>query len=304
MKFSFFITLLWATTLSLSVQIGKNFNNWETIPDTVKNEQIPELDKFKKNDESYQTTTQNNMVFVKGGSFQMGRSDGRSNEKPTHSVTLSDFYIGAYEVTFYEFDEYCNNVGKKLLYDENKGRGKLPVIHVSWSDAIEYCNWRSKQEDLTPVYNIVDNNVQANFQVNGYRLPTETEWEYAARSRGKDEKWAGTNMEISLSLFGNSSPHPKEIDVYEFTAPVGSFLANSLGIFDMSGNVSEWCWDWEAKYSYSNKKNPKGPSSGYQRITRGGSYANGPSLLRCSVRRSAYPESNRSSVGFRLAKSN
>lgn len=304
MKIFLFITLFWITFLNFSVQRDNNFNNWEIISHMYDNEQIPKSKEFKKDYESCQIITPNNMVFVKGGTFQMGRSNGRSNEKPTHSVTLNDFYIGAYEVTFYEFDEYCNNVGKKLLYDENNGRGKLPVIHVSWNDAIEYCNWRSKQENLTPVYSMVNNSVQANFQVNGYRLPTEAEWEYAARSRGKDEKWAGTNMEMSLSLFANSSSHPKKIDAYEFTAPVGSFLPNSLGIFDMSGNVSEWCWDWEAKYSYNNKKNPKGPYSGTQRITRGGSHANGPSLLRCSVRRSAYPESSRFSVGFRLAKSN
>ncbi len=253
------------------------------------------------------------MVFVQGGTFQMGSKDGYDNEKP-HSVTLSDYYIARHEVTFEEYDRFCQATGKKKPDDEGWGRGKRPAISVSWYDAIEYCNWRSSQDGLTPVYSInkltkdpnnksrIDKlkwTVTINWQANGYRLPTEAEWEYAARSRGKDHKWAGTSSESQLTSFANGTG---ETDGYEYTSPVGTFKANDLGLFDMSGNVREWCWDWYGSYSRNSNSNPKGPNKGSYRVLRGGSWLNGPAYLRCANRLYSYPDNRFNDFGFRLSR--
>ncbi len=258
-------------------------------------------------------TELDNMVFIQGGTFQMGSKDGKSNETP-HSVTLSDYYIARHEVTFEEYDRFCQATGKTKPDDEGWGRGKRPVINVSWYDAIEYCNWRSSQDGLTPVYSINErtqdpNNkssrddlkwtVTINWQANGYRLPTEAEWEYAARSRGKDQKWAGTSSEDQLTSFANGYG---KTDGYQYTSPVGTFKANDLGLFDMNGNVYEWCWDWYGSYSLNSNSNPKGPNTGSGRVLRGGSWFSLPASLRCAYRLDLYPDDRNLDIGFRLSR--
>ncbi|NRB53733.1 MAG: SUMF1/EgtB/PvdO family nonheme iron enzyme [Saprospiraceae bacterium] len=257
----------------------------------------------------------NHMVFVQGGTFQMGSKKGGDNETP-HSVNLSDYYIARHEVTFEEYDRFCQATGKEKPNDHGWGRGKRPAIYVSWYDAIEYCNWRSSQDGLTPVYSINKrtqdpNNknryddlkwkVTINWQANGYRLPTEAEWEYAARSRGKDQKWAGTSSESQLVSFANGKG---DMDGYEYTSPVGTFKANDLGLFDMSGNVWEWCWDWYDGDYYAKSPNsiPKGPNTGSYRVLRGGSWNLGPAFLRCADRFSYTPDGRNYDIGFRLSR--
>lgn len=239
-----------------------------------------------------------NMVFVKGGTFQMGSKDGQSGETP-HAVTLSDYYMGRYEVTFEEYDAFCVATGKEKPDDRNWGRGKRPANYVSWYDAIEYCNWLSEKHTLKKVYTIIGTNITANWKANGYRLPTEAEWEYAARSRGKDEKWAGTSSESQLSSFANGFG---KTDGFEYTAPVGTFKANDLGLFDMSGNVWEWCWDWFGTYSKSINTNPKGSNTGTVRVIRGGSLDYKPAYLRCTNRNYTGPDSRSGAIGFRISR--
>jgi len=267
-----------------------------------------------------------NMVFVKGGTFQMGSKDGDSDET-SHTVTLSDYYIGRYEVTFQEYDAFCVATGKEKPSDQGWGRKKRPVINVHWYDALEYCNWLSKVHDLQAVY-IIDksrknpNNtssyddlkwlVSINWNANGYRLPTEAEWEYAARSRGKDQKWAGTSSESSLASYGNfcdkscsySWKTEHQDDNYANSSPVGSFRANDLGLFDMSGNVYEWCWDWyDTDYYYKSiNTNPKGSNTGSRRVRRGGSGSDRPADLRCADRSSNSPDYRNPFIGFRLSR--
>lgn len=244
------------------------------------------------------------MVFVQGGTFQMGSKDGESDET-RHSVTLSDYYIARHEVTFEEYDRFCQATGKEEPNDRGWGRGKRPVIAISWYDAVDYCNWLSSQQSLQKVYTINGTSVTANWQANGYRLPTEAEWEYAARSRGKDHKWAGTSKETELASFGNYYEGGKKgKDSYEYTSPVGSFKTNDLGLFDMSGNVWEWCWDWYDKYYYakSPKSNPIGSNTGSARVLRGGSWYNSPASLRCAYRVNDTPGNRDRYIGFRLSR--
>jgi formylglycine-generating enzyme required for sulfatase activity len=223
-----------------------------------------------------------NMAFVKGGTFQMG-----------------------HEVTFEEYDAYCKATGKSKPGDEGWGRGRRPVINVSWNDVVAYCNWRSQQEGYQPVYTIRGDKVTADWSANGYRLPTEAEWEFAARSRGSNDKWAGTSQESELASYGNHwESVSNDKDGYEYTAPVGSFRTNDLGLHDMSGNVWEWCWDWYDSdyYDNSSSRNPHGPSTGASRVRRGGSWDNVPAYLRCAYRSNSSPGFRGSSIGFRLTR--
>ncbi len=188
-------------------------------------------------------TTGMEFVSVKGGCFEMGDlfGDGEDDEKPEHEVCVDDFYMGRYEVTQDQYRKITGNNPSKL-----KG-GKLPVENMSWNDA---------QNFIHKLNNISGQN---------YRLPTEAEWEYAARSGGKLEKWAGTNNKSELERYawyrGNK------------THTVGQKEPNGLGLFDMSGNVWEWCSDWYDKnyYSLSPHNNPHGSSKGSGRVIRGGS---------------------------------
>ncbi|MCB0519282.1 MAG: SUMF1/EgtB/PvdO family nonheme iron enzyme [Saprospiraceae bacterium] len=262
-------------------------------------------------EETTKTTTEDlpGFVFLQGGDFKM-----------PHSVTLSDFYVSRYEITVKEYLEFANSTNSNFPEWKEKGSSyniqtgsnnhykKLgsaltnsnhPIVGISWLNAVAYCNWRSEQDGFQKVYSISGSNVTANWNANGYRLPTEAEWEYAARSRGKDEEWAGTSSESSLSQYANASGTG---DGYEYTAPVGSFKANSLGLFDMSGNVWEWCWDWYGTYPTSSQNNPHGPDSGSYRVLRGGSWNDIPSDLRCANRSYSGPVNRYFDYGFRLAR--
>ncbi|MCB9274804.1 MAG: SUMF1/EgtB/PvdO family nonheme iron enzyme [Lewinellaceae bacterium] len=244
------------------------------------------------------------MVFIRGGYFEMGDNfgDGSDDEKPVHIVSLSDFFLGTHEVTFDEYDAFCDATGYHRPSDyQGWGRGRRPVINVCWDDAIEYCNWRSRQENLQEVYVINGVEVVWRSNANGYRLPSEAEWEYAARSQGKKEPLTATLDGGGNDAYANFSGD----DGYPYTAPVGSFPANSIGLHDMSGNVSEWCWDWydEGYYEKSeNSHDPRGPDSGSYHIIRGGSWEGFPTEGRCSNRSFDNREDYSSSLGFRLAR--
>ena len=187
-----------------------------------------------------------------------------------------------------------------------------PVIHVSWNDAIAYCNWLSDHRGFQKVYTISGAKVSANWKANGYRLPTEAEWEYAARSKGKDYKYAWGNGEPHGNIGDEKGKekYPDWIiwenynDGYETTAPVGSFKQGDLGITDMTGNVYEWCWDWYASayYNISPNNNPTGPETGSYRVIRGGSGGCRPVFLRCTYRSKNSPANRSDIIGFRLAR--
>ncbi len=214
------------------------------------------------------------MIFVKGGSFQMGSNDSNSDEKPIHSVTVSDFYIGKYEVTQKEW---------KAVMGSNPSNWKgdnLPVERVSWYDAVEFCNKKSEMEGLQKCYSGSGKNITCDFTKNGYRLPTEAEWEYAARggNKSKGYKYSGSNNIGDVAWYTSNSGSK--------THPVGTKRSNELGIYDMSGNVWEWCWDWydENYYSISPGSNPRGPNSGKFAVLRGGSWCFYAYYCRVAVR--------------------
>ena len=142
------------------------------------------------------------MVLVEAGSFQMGAVDGQADAQPVHEVVITwSFYMGAYAVTFAEYDLFCADSRNNEPDDRGWGGGKLPVIHVDWNEATAYCNWLSEKEGLMPCYSGKGKLVQCDFTANGYRLPTEAEWEYAARGGAKSQgfKYAGSDDPLAVA---------------------------------------------------------------------------------------------------------
>jgi|GEM_PF-5172966 len=255
------------------------------------------------------------MVLVHGGTFQMGNtrddSEGDSNEKPVHTVNLThDYYIGQYEVTFDEYDAYCEAVGKSKPDDRGWGRGTRPVMNVSWIEAIQYCNWLSEQEGLQPGYdnsgNLLNSNGQVTTditQVEGYRLLTEAEWEYAARgghedvtngNEANDYKYAGSNCIDNVAWYDDNSSNK--------THEVGQKAPNEIGLYDMSGNVYEWCHDWIGSYTEETKTNPIGPNSAPFRVMRGGTWGSNGQGCRVAYRSFCLPDNSSYVIGLRIAK--
>ena len=216
------------------------------------------------------------MIYVAGGTFTMGATaeqgyDAESDEKPTHSVTVSDFYIGKYEVTQAQWKAIMGSSPSYFKGDN------LPVENVSWNNI---------QEFITKL------NAQTGKK---FRLPTEAEWEYAARggNQSKGYKYSGRNSISEVAWYdGNSGGK---------THPVGQKSPNELGIYDMSGNVFEWCGDWYSSYSSSSQTNPTGSSSGSSRVLRGGSWYLNAGGCRVSNRNISTPDSRSNYNGFRLA---
>jgi formylglycine-generating enzyme required for sulfatase activity len=259
------------------------------------------------------------MVRVEGGTFIMGDEFGDLPFfcRPVHEVTLMyDFYVGKYEVTFDEYDAFCEDTGTSKPYDEGWGRGTRPVINVSWWDAIAYCNWLSEKEGLPVAYRLkgeanegqlLDSNGFVTTDITkvlGYRLLTEAEWEYAARG-GKHHssyKYSGSDDvdEVAWYYFNSYNNELRR----KTTWPVGFKLPNALGIYDMSGNVWEWCSDWyEANYyEKSATINPYNFKVGFDKVIRQGSLYNKPLDLRIASRNSNNPDEKKKSIGFRVCR--
>ena len=237
-----------------------------------------------------QTTIDTNMAFVEGGSFQMGSNDGYGDEKPIHEVTLSSFWIGKYEVTQKEWNEVMGKSPSNWIGDQ------LPVENVSWFDAVEYCNKRSIREGLTPCYRGSGDNITCDWDADGYRLPTEAEWEYAARGGVKSRgfKYSGSNNIDEVAWYdGNSG---------ERTHDVGTKLPNELGIYDMSGNVWEWCWDIPGSYPSGAQTNPHGATSGTVRVLRGGNWYYNADFCTVSFRFVKIASYSNIYLGFRVCR--
>lgn len=253
----------------------------------------------KDQDPETEKTQKHEMVRVKAGKFIMGGNDVKSSseEKPLHTVILTrDFYMSKYEVTFDEYDLFCEQADYDKPDDMDWGRGSRPVINVNWYDAVEYCNWLSEKEGFDPCYTFTGRDVQCDFTKNGYRLPTEAEWEYAARggSEGKGYLYAGRDRSDSVAWHRDNAG--------EKTHPVGEKRPNELDLYDMSGNVWEWCWDWYSEYSPSEQTDPVGPPSGERRVDRGGCWGASDIYARVSARGMGKPDQWWGTKGFRIVR--
>ena len=287
------------------------------------------------------------MVLIPAGDFLMGDQSmpisGDSDERPVHTVQVSAFSIGNCEVTKAEWDVVRTWARQNGFTDLAEGEGKAadhPVQSVSWYDVVKWCNARSRQEGLQPCYSVSgavyqvgeNEEVTCDWTANGYRLPTETEWEKAARGGkvGKDYPWGNTishrraNFREDMSpskltklwndMWDKISPgrsrvvgtgfHPAyETGNEPYTTPVASFAANGYGVHDMAGNVWEWCWDCYEDYPASMQTDPRGAFSGSGRVGRGGDWGAGAYGCRVAIRTTGIPAGYSYGFGFRVARS-
>jgi formylglycine-generating enzyme required for sulfatase activity len=257
-------------------------------------------------------------VRVEGGTFQMGSNSGDDDEKPVHTVTIKSFNMAKYEVTQKEWTAVMGTTIRQQRDKADKsyaiyGEGdNYPMYYVSWYDAIEYCNRLSEKEKLTPAYTINKsqkdwgNNseyddlkwtVQWNRNANGYRLPTEAEWEYAARGGNGSPgnyTYAGSNNIGDVAWYDENSAGS--------TQEAGAKKPNGLGLYDMSGNVFEWCWDWYGDYASGAQTDPIGASSGSRRVVRGGGWSFPAGFARSAYRNDDDPYSRYFYLGFRVLR--
>jgi formylglycine-generating enzyme required for sulfatase activity len=266
---------------------------------------------YQNNNSSFSSSVQfnSNFVNIQGGSFHMGSTSGESNEQPVHSVNLTSFCIGRNEVTQ---NDWQSIMGTNPASGYGVG-SNYPVYYINWYEILVYCNKRSVQDGLTPCYSIngqtnpddwgsapTSSNsswdaVTCDWTKTGYRLPTETEWEFAARGGNQSHgyTYSGYNYLDEVAWYISNSSN--------LTHQVGIKAPNELGIYDMSGNVWEWVWDWYGSYESSSHNNPTGPGSGSHRLSRGGSWLSDNSNCRVTVRNFAYPAGS-NLLGFRLAR--
>ncbi|MBN2280292.1 MAG: formylglycine-generating enzyme family protein [Candidatus Marinimicrobia bacterium] len=234
-------------------------------------------------------------VFIMGGKFSMGDqgNEGNENEKPVHTQTVEDFYISKMEVTQSIYEAIMKNNPSQI-----KGPS-FPVENITWYQALEFCNMLSENENLEPCYRIENNQVTCNWNASGYRLPTEKEWEFAARSRGrKDRPYSGTDRAFNLDEYAwyNRSSY------YQIQT-AGMKLPNELGIYDMTGNVREWCWNSYADYPLGKNRQSVISNAEKYRVVRGGGWGDKYLDCRTTKRFAVEPDKYLPIVGFRIVKS-
>ncbi|MBN2103544.1 SUMF1/EgtB/PvdO family nonheme iron enzyme [bacterium] len=214
-------------------------------------------------------------VFIAGGAFVMGSEKGKSNEKPVRNIKISSFHIDRVEVSVGQYQAFCLATNREMPKQPDWSSESCPVVNVQYEDACDYAKWKGK------------------------RLPTEAEWEYAAKG----------GIENIIYPWGNETSNKKAnfngSDGWDKTAPVYSFATNNYGIYCMAGNVAEWCSDWYSPWGYleNDLKDPQGTKTGDLRVIRGGSYKSKIDDLRCTARQGKDPRFRYDFVGFRCAKS-
>lgn len=253
------------------------------------------------------------MVPIPGGTADLGSVEGAGQERPLHSVTLSSFFMAKYEVSYDKWKEVkvrAEAIGYTFITSgkaggENYGHETHPVTNIEWNDTVLWCNALSEMEGRIPCYytssdkstvyrsgRVDMQNSCVDWESDGYRLPTEAEWEYACR--------AGTVTKYSFGNKIGAKDANYGLRKYGTTA-VGSYPANSMGLYDMHGNVFEWCWDLFGPryYETAPSNNPKGPKEGSERVARGGFWYNSPIHLRSAFRNFHRPETASDAIGFR-----
>ncbi len=247
------------------------------------------------------------MILVNAGSFLMGRENGPPGEAPVHAVSISrDFFIAVYPITCDDYESYVSQSGKRK--PQYPGEGRKPVMGVNWFEAIAYCNWLSLRDGLEPCYSGAGISTKCDFLADGYRLPTEAEWEYAARG---GHLAAGSS---ATSLYAGSE-NPGDVAWFDMnsggkTQITGLKKPNQLGVFDMCGNLYEWCWDWYGSNYYleSPEIDPRGPPPPVttlpwkqERSRRGGCWREGSDNITVASRSQDYVY-YRGDNGFRIVR--
>jgi len=275
-------------------------------------------------------------VLVEAGSFTMGRTSGDedADAPPVTNVSVGEFLLEDQETTKAQWDEvrsWALDHGYTDLPEGSAKEADHPVHSVSWHGAVKWCNARSEMEGLLPCYRVAGEVMRTgagepdcDWTADGYRLPTEAEWEKAARGgvQGRRFPWGGDTIRNGPAAGGGQANYLGDTASFAYdlgpdghnaafddgtppyTSPVGSLPPNGRGLYDLAGNVAEWCWDWYGAASYaSGTTDPRGPPGGSERVQRGGSWDGSAEQVRSSARDAATPESQSNRVGFRLARS-
>ncbi len=295
-----------ASFVSFGTEKAVTYSNWANteitviVPDNAKTGSLTVTVAGKtSNAVAYTIQIDNDIiptVAIKGGTFKMGTSDQSSFDAyPQHNVTVSDFYMAETEVTQAQWKVVMSSTSNPSQYKNDKA----PVEQVEFHRAAEFCNKLSQMEGLTPCYTIDKSQtpvkVTCDFNANGFRLPTEAEWEYACRAGSTTEYGFSGDFNQYVVCAENQDFNPKEVK---------SKKPNAFGLYDMHGNVAEWVWDWYQSDYYSNSpsNNPTGPNSGELKVIRGGSYQNGIDNCTATIRTSIPPIEYNFYVGFRVVR--
>lgn len=250
------------------------------------------------------SNTSNPLLLINGGTFTIGYA-GVFLAEPTHSVTISyNFYISKYEVTQKEYNSLMTSNPSINADPDLTDSTNFPVENVTWNNAIAFCNAKSQQDGLADAYDGSGNLLTATgtittdiTQVEGYRLLTEAEWEYVARNKGArngDEPSGDTLANATLVAWYNNAVAQGQA--------VGTKAVNELGIYDMSGNILEWCHDWYAAYTIGNVTDPIGAATGTNRVYRGGDFTSDNDGIKNSYRGGNAPATQNSQIGFRVVR--
>ena len=321
---------------TLGLEQSTNLQTWQAVPVTPA--MLDAQGRIQVHSDTdrgfYRLQVPTGFSLIPAGSFTMGRTSGDTDvHAPPVDVTVSAFYMGKTEVTKALWDEvriWAEANGYTFVQGGEGKASNHPVQMVRWWDIIKWCNARSEKEGLTPVYYTNDaqtavyktgevdvTNTQVKWAANGYRLPTEAEWEKAARGglSGYRFPWGDTISQSQANYHGNTGGYDDGPDGFNpigkgsgqpkiYTSPVGSFAANGYGLYDMVGNVTERCWDWYGATTYvDGATDPRGAESGSYRVYRGGSWNNNANNCRVADRNNSNPTSSNYDIGFRVARS-
>lgn len=282
---------------------------------------------FRRNTRNGATAIPSGMVRIPTGTYEIGDSFEEFQDAPVTSITLSDYFVSKNDTTKAQWDGvrvWASNYGYTDLSEGGATAINHPVHTVSWYDVIKWCNAASEKDGLTPCYSVgghifrtgVSDSVVCNWSANGYRLPTEAEWEVAARgglvrkrfpfgdtiSHSQANYRASSDFSYDLSGVVNDYHPSYAVGDGAYTNPVGVFAANGFGLYDVAGNVTQWCWDWYG-LPYVSTVNPKGVTSGTIRVLRGGFWKESALLARTAYRNWETPYTANYAIGFRTVRS-
>lgn len=296
-------------------ETGQQGNTQADVRSDSGESSVPDSDAADTQDSAGQVqeiNVEDGFIRITGGTFQMGSPETeswRSDDETQHTVTVSDFYMNPYEVTQAEYEAVIGNNPSNFTGSD------LPVENVSWLEAVSFCNAYSESKGLTPVYSIDGQSVSWDRSADGYRLPTEAEWEYACRagtatpfymenspSAEEANYYGHYPYMIEENYFSQGNLTVKPGEYRQTTIAVGSFSPNPLGLYDMHGNVGEWTWDIYGAYPDGEQTDPTGAQSGTRRVYRGGGWNDFAKNMRCAYRATMDQDKGSFNIGIRLVR--